>query len=59
VTDAELSRTALAYRRFAEAEAAAAAPLYAEQAADVADSGEILRFLAELPPGGGSRTCCF
>jgi hypothetical protein len=58
VTDAELSRTALAYRRFAEVEPAAA-PLYAEQAADVADSGEILRLLAELPPGGGSRTCCF
>jgi hypothetical protein len=50
VTDDGLTRIAHGYRSFVE-EAAVSSPLYAQLAADVADDGDVLRFLASLPVG--------
>jgi hypothetical protein len=46
----DLERIASGYRAFS-GEAAAESPVYARLAAEVADDGEILRFLLELPVG--------
>lgn len=48
--DDELTRIARGYRAFVE-ESAGTSPLYARLAADVADDGDILEFLAALPVG--------
>jgi hypothetical protein len=49
--DAEAARIADGYRRFADVEAAAVSPLYAELARAVAGDQEVLRFLAGMPVG--------
>jgi hypothetical protein len=49
--DEELAAIARRYRSFAEVEAAQTSPRYAVLADGVADDGELLRFLAELPDG--------
>jgi hypothetical protein len=51
VADDVMERIARGYRHFAEVEAAAVSPAYAELAAAVAAEPRVLRFLADLPSG--------
>jgi hypothetical protein len=51
MADADLTRIAAGYRRFAEEDAVVSSPLYAVLARAVADDEDVLRFLAALPPG--------